>query len=232
MEGRADSGQQPRESGDTRVATDTFRAFASRLTDGDESAAEELLARYSARLLHLARKHIGKRFAAKVDPEDAVQSVLRTFFHRVREGTVELRDWAGLGGLLSLLVLRKCAAYANELLRQKKDVTREVPLDDGEGRGPAILDCEPGPDEVMAFVDLVEHLLSILPEPDRSVVEGLIADESIRDLAIRLDRPERAIYRALDRIGEKLLTGPIAKDFGLQPRHKNRRKRNTKSSSD
>lgn len=225
------TGLPPQDMSDNHVATDAFRDFASRLRAGDEAAAEELLARYSARLLNLARKRIGKRFAAEVDPEDVVRSALTTFFHRVREGSVELRDWSSLSALLSLLVLRKCAGRVGAYSTLKEDVHCEVPLSDLEGRGPAVLDREPTPGEVAAFVDIVEHLLSGLPKWDRPVIEGLIAGESIRDLAARLGRSERYVRRALARIQQTLLEDSIGKDFGHPPRQKTRGNRNTGGSS-
>ena len=37
-------------------------------------------------MLQLARRHISQRLASRVDPEDIVQSVFRTFFCRLKEG--------------------------------------------------------------------------------------------------------------------------------------------------
>src|SRR5687768_8087141 len=80
-----------------------FIAFAERLRSGEDEAARELLDRYSAQLVALARRRLGARLALKVDADDVLQSVFRTFFRRLGVGHLVLRDWASLTGLLSLL---------------------------------------------------------------------------------------------------------------------------------
>lgn len=68
----------------------SFARLLTRLREGDEGAAEEIFREYSARLIALARSRLGDRLRAKVDPEDVLQSVFRTFFLRYAGGQYDL----------------------------------------------------------------------------------------------------------------------------------------------
>ena len=70
---------------------------------GDQKAAEELFRRYANRLIGLARSRLSRKLARRVDPEDVVQSVYRSFFHDVRDGRYDLQRG---GDLWRLLVTR------------------------------------------------------------------------------------------------------------------------------
>ncbi|HEX8527306.1 MAG TPA: hypothetical protein VF689_10070, partial [Allosphingosinicella sp.] len=127
-----------------------FHAFADRLSGvGSErdDAARELLARYAARLVALARGRMSSRLQAKVAPEDVLQSVMRTFFRRLDAGEVELRGWAGQWGFLPLATLRKCQKNSARYAAASRDLGREVSLriegGDGEAWELAVPDREP-----------------------------------------------------------------------------------------
>ena len=61
---------------------DSFDDVITRLRDGDSEAATEIFHRFAARLIALARTRLDSRVRQKVDPEDVVQSVFRSFFIR------------------------------------------------------------------------------------------------------------------------------------------------------
>ena len=58
----------------------------ARLRAGDEQAAAEVFGRFAHRLVGLARQKLGKALRGKEDPEDAVQSALRSFYVRYAAG--------------------------------------------------------------------------------------------------------------------------------------------------
>src|ERR1051326_2345947 len=74
---------------------------------GDNKAAQLLFDRYVERLHALARRRISQRLASRVDPEDIVQSVFRTFFGRLREGQFQIADQDDLCKLLMRITLHK-----------------------------------------------------------------------------------------------------------------------------
>ena len=65
---------------------DSFTVFMGRLGAGDDESARQLFCRFASRLIGLARIHLDRRIRQKVDPEDVLQSVYRSFFRRQAEG--------------------------------------------------------------------------------------------------------------------------------------------------
>ena len=63
-----------------------------RLRKGEQDAATRLYLRYARRLHGLATAQTGQDLKSRVDPEDIVQSVFRTFFRRAQEGHYEVPD--------------------------------------------------------------------------------------------------------------------------------------------
>src|SRR5713226_6239314 len=59
---------------------------------GDQEAARILFDSYVERLLPLARRRISQRLLPRVDPEDVIQSVFRTFFARLKDGQFSIAD--------------------------------------------------------------------------------------------------------------------------------------------
>ena len=63
-----------------------------RLRKGEQDAATRLYLRYAKRLHGLATAQTGQDLKSRVDAEDIVQSVFRTFFRRAQEGHYEVPD--------------------------------------------------------------------------------------------------------------------------------------------
>ncbi len=186
-----------------------FDEFAVRLRRGDDAATRELLSRFSVRLAALARERLGGRLGMRGDADDVVQSVMRTFFRQVGEGQLELRDWASLSGLLSLLTLRKCQRQAARHTAARRDVRIEVSLDGGDGRMDVVVpDREPTPDEVAVFNDLLEWLLDGLADRDRRAVELIAAGTGLAETAESLRCSRRTVQRTLARVRQRLLKRP------------------------
>lgn len=182
----------------------TFQDFAQRLICGEDIAATELLDRFSARLILLARTRMSSRLTTKTDPEDVVQSVMRTFFRRLGRRELELRDWPSLWGLLSLLTIRKCAMGGRAYGTAARDVHREVQFSECSCPSLSIPSREPTPLEVSTFVDLLEQLVASGARRDRLVIEGMMTGESVHDLAETLGCTERTIYRVTERLRKTL----------------------------
>jgi len=66
------------------AASDSFQDLIARLTAGEDAAATALFRRYGQRLIALARTRLDEAARRKLDPEDVVQSVFRSFFTRHR----------------------------------------------------------------------------------------------------------------------------------------------------
>src|SRR5262249_40685711 len=103
-------------SGGTTAGADSVRggrgdddsaALVKRWTEGDERAAAELVNRYTGRLLALARSHLSAKLAARLDPEDVVQSAYRSFFADARDDRFVLKRSGDLWRLLAAITLHK-----------------------------------------------------------------------------------------------------------------------------
>jgi RNA polymerase sigma-70 factor (ECF subfamily) len=168
---------------------------------GDEQAAEKLVQRYTDRLLALARRHMGQRLASRVDPEDIVQSVFRTFFVRAREGQFTLQDPDGLLKLLTRITLHKTLRQANFHRAAKRDLQLEaVSGPDTQELIARMFDAEPSPDAVHAFVDQLEHFFGRLDPLQRQVLELRMQGCGTGEIARQLGTYDRKVARVLERI--------------------------------
>ena len=70
----------------------SFHDLMARLRAGDEGAADLIFQQYARRLVGLARRRLTHDVQAKMDPEDVLQSVFRTFFVRHGAGEFEFAD--------------------------------------------------------------------------------------------------------------------------------------------
>src|SRR5437660_12419450 len=121
-----------------------------RLRTGDDTLANELFQRFARRLIGLARSHLDSHLRQKVDPEDVVQSVYKSFFRRLEAEQIETPSWDSLWYLLTVMTLRKSAKQAEHLHAAKRDARREVSLNAGPTDADSwkqTADREPTPDE-------------------------------------------------------------------------------------
>src|SRR5215510_7896048 len=152
--------------------TDSFRGLVDQLRAGDDAAATEVFNRFARRIVGLARKQLHAAVRSKVDPEDVLQSVFRSFFNRQREGRFAIESWDSLWGILMVMTLRKCRRRIQYYRAEKRDARREK-LWEGESHGegdPAIFAREPTPSEAAMLIELIGRLMSELPEDDRPVL--------------------------------------------------------------
>src|SRR5262245_38944075 len=107
-----------------------FERFLDALGRGDEEASRLLVLRYTQTLLGIAHRALSPALRAKVDAEDVVQSVYRSFCGRLAGGSLALADWNHLWRLLRCITLRKCCAKADHYHAQRRDCRKETSLSD------------------------------------------------------------------------------------------------------
>jgi RNA polymerase sigma-70 factor (ECF subfamily) len=186
--------------------SNSFAEFLARLQRQDDTAAQELFARFAHQLIALAQQHIGGAIRHKVDPEDIVQSTYKSFFLRYGAGKVELINWNSLWGLLTVITVRKCAERAAYHRAERRDAGREVSLAQGEARAPwqDPLGREPTPLEAALLTETVEQLLAGLDPEDRPILELSLQGYSTREISERLARAERTIRLVREGIRHRL----------------------------
>jgi len=169
---------------------------------GDEQAARQLFETYMERLVALARRRISQRLASRVDPEDIVQSVFRTFFGRLKAGEFEISDQDDLCKLLMRITVHKTLrqiAFHQAAKRNPGLEKGQQDLDDDRLR--EVLDNEPTPEATVAFVDQLEHFLSRLRPEEREVLEMRLQGFSNDEIGEKLNiKHDRTIRRIIERI--------------------------------
>lgn len=168
---------------------------------GDEDAAREVFDAYVARLIPLARRRISQRLASRVDPEDIVQSVFRTFFARLKDDKFEINDQDDLFRLLVRITVHKTLRQIAHHKAAKRDPNMEMPQSDSTNEQVLqLLSNEPTPEATVTFLDQLEHFLGQLQPQDRQILELRMEGFSTEEIAKKLGSYDRKVRRVLERI--------------------------------
>jgi RNA polymerase sigma-70 factor (ECF subfamily) len=168
---------------------------------GNEQGARHLYDHYAQQLLGLVKRRISQRLASRVDPEDVVQSVFRTFFQRTREGRLNLTDPNDLGALLVRIAIHKTLRQVEFNTADKRDFGQEMAQGfDLEKYWESRKDRDPTPDEAVAFLDQMEHFLGRLKPKERKIVEMRVQGYSSDEIAQAMETNDRYVRRVLERV--------------------------------
>jgi RNA polymerase sigma-70 factor (ECF subfamily) len=176
--------------------------WLARIRDGDADAAEEVFARYAQRLTLLAEQHLSRKLAGRLDGEDVVQSVFRTFFRRSSAGEFRIDSSAQIWKLLVHITVRKAQALGRRETAQRRDVTAEV--GGGDANLLETVGREPGPQEAAALVDEIEAILHGLPELYCHVLQMRLQGHEVAAIASDLGVSRQTVYRALHLLQQRL----------------------------
>jgi RNA polymerase sigma factor (sigma-70 family) len=176
-----------------------------RFQAGDQRAAEELFARYAQRLTRLAEQHLSRKLAGRMDGEDVVQSVFRTFFRRSADGEFRIDSSAQLWQLLVKITLLKARAKARYHTAGKRDAGVEQ-AGGAEDWLPQAVAHDPGPEEAAVLVDQIESLLRGLPPLHAQVLERRLEGCHVTDIASQLGVSRVTVHRVLNLLQQRLET--------------------------
>jgi RNA polymerase sigma-70 factor (ECF subfamily) len=178
----------------------------ARLRSGDERAAAEVFGRFAHRLVGLARQKLGKTLRGKEEPEDVVQSALKSFYVRYAAGQYELASWDDLWGLLTRITANKCGHRIERYQAARRDVRREVaaPDADDSNRSWELLAREPTPSHAVLLAELIGELHRPLGERDRGILTLRLQGADVEAICAQLQCSERTVFRVLERIRRKL----------------------------
>jgi RNA polymerase sigma-70 factor (ECF subfamily) len=192
-------------------AEDSFADVMGRLRAGDSDAAAQVFRRFTHRLISLARAHLDSRLRQKLDPEDVLQSVYKSFFRRYEQGALDLGGWDGLWALLALITARKCGRWAQHFRAQRRDVTAEVSTAGSADESGVVeaFSAEPSPEEAVMLTEVVLVLLRDLGERDGEILTLALQGHSAAEISEKLGRPKRTVYRVLERIRARLQAAPV-----------------------
>ena len=187
--------------------TPSFLDLLQRLESGDAEAAALVFDRYARRLIGLSRRQLDKRVRGKVDADDVVNSVIRTFCRRAAERPFDLDGPDGLWALLVEIALRKCGRWNRHFHTRKRDVRREQtppPLADSDCAVEPHDRAAPWPEDEVVLRETVERLLGALDERTRTVCEMRLQGYEIKEIAVALNCTEATINRKIRNIKDRM----------------------------
>ncbi|MFO0809771.1 MAG: sigma-70 family RNA polymerase sigma factor [Gemmataceae bacterium] len=187
----------PVPSGRLPASTDTNLLERFRAGEGD--AATELYVRYASRLLNVAAARVSPDLKQRVDPEDIVQSVFRTFFRRAALGQYEVPDGEELWKLFLVIGLNKIREAAAHHHAAKRDLRRTM---GGEATDSAVTENQDI--ALVALQTAIDELLAPLPDSYRQAVRLRIDRYEVAEIAQMTGRSKRSVERILREFQLKL----------------------------
>ncbi|MBI3469334.1 MAG: sigma-70 family RNA polymerase sigma factor [Planctomycetes bacterium] len=178
------------------------RSLLRRFQHGQQDAATLLYQRYAKRLHALAAAQCLPDLARRVDPDDIVQSVFRTFFRRAAEGHYDVPAGEELWKLFLVIALNKVRRAGLFHRAAKRDVRKTA---DGDAYEQALQD-DTGQDEVALTVLrlVIEQTMAGLPRSHRQIVELRIQEYEVPEIAGITQRSMRTVERVLQQFRQKL----------------------------
>lgn len=175
-----------------------------RVRQGDPQATEELFAHYSQRLSRLAEEHLSRKLSGRVEGEDVVQSVFRTFFRRSAQGEFKIDSRAQLWRLLVKITVHKARMQGRRHTAAMRHVDAEQHGDDMEWLL-TLADRSPGPEETVILMDQIEDLLRGLPSLYCQVLEQRLQGSSVAEISTQLGISRQTAYRMLNLLKKRLI---------------------------
>jgi RNA polymerase sigma-70 factor (ECF subfamily) len=186
----------------------SFDDLMARLRTGNNDAASQVFNRFANRLIELARRRLDPQIRRKLDPEDVLQSVFRTFFaHHAAGEITDLQGWDNLWALLVVITLRKCGKRIKYFYSASRDVQREVsgPLSGADGGVDAGTSSdEPTPSEAAMMNETLEHLMNAFEGRHRQILALSLQGYTTREISSEVGCTERTAFRVLKRVKEML----------------------------
>ncbi len=185
----------------------SFQEILEKVRQGDQAAARRIFDHYGRRLIGLARVRLSSRMRQKVDAEDVVQSVFKSFFGRVHEGQFDLSNWDSLWSLLVVITVRKCGRKVKYFRGQRRDIAREVAASsskDDDAGGWEALAPDPTPSEALILADTLEQVMRDLKDRERRVVEMFLQGHTAPEIAAEVGRSQYTVQDVLRRVRKRL----------------------------
>jgi RNA polymerase sigma-70 factor (ECF subfamily) len=185
---------QKSEEGSTR-SEESDAVLLRRFRGGEPEAAAQLFDRYSTRILALASSSLGRDLVSRLDAEDVLQSVFRTFFRRAGQGEYDLPDGNNLWKLLLVIGLNKIRAKGAHHRAELRDVRSTATGPDAE----CALGAARAADE-NALTELkltIAEILDTFPASQRAIIEHRMDGDKVDEIARKTGRSKRTVERAI-----------------------------------
>jgi RNA polymerase sigma-70 factor (ECF subfamily) len=173
-----------------------------RYKGGEQDAATRLYVRYAERLRALAAAQASPDLRQRVDPDDIVQSVFRTFFRRAAAGQYDVPAGDELWKLFLVIGLNKIRAVAAYHKAAKRDVRQTSAGGNYDKALNATLESD---GEALATLRMtIDELLAPLGPSHREIIDLRVAGYEVAEIAARTGRAKRSVERILQEFRRKL----------------------------
>ncbi|MEQ8790592.1 MAG: ECF-type sigma factor [Pirellulaceae bacterium] len=171
---------------------------------GDSRAATQVFDRYVDRLMRLVRRRMSPGLQRRVDPDDVVQSAMRSFFVRAAAQDYVLERAGDLWRLLAAITLSKLRRQVEVHTAAKRSMARERSISGDANDIAAIADREPSPGEETVLLEEVQRVMEQCSLAEREALTQRLSGETIEDIAQRMGRSQRTVRRLLQASRETL----------------------------
>lgn len=178
------------------------------LRNVDDVAAGKLWNHFAQRLYVLARDKLRPDTRRVYDEEDVVLSAFHSFCAGVMAGRFpDLQDREGLWRLLISITARKVSHRHRFDHQQRRDVRRhhaptsisEAEVGTSQWKLDHLPSCEPSPEFSTEFIDVCDHLMKSLADPDLQWVAALrIEGFQDAEIATQLGCSRSTVQRRLE----------------------------------
>jgi RNA polymerase sigma-70 factor (ECF subfamily) len=168
---------------------------------GNQDAATQLYLRYAKRLRALIREQCSNELSRRLEEDDIVQSVFRTFFTGAKQGLYKVPGGQDLWKLLLVISLNKIRAKGAYHSAAKRDARRTSSLD-AVGVGSEPSDQDGG--EQAFFYLVIREALEHLPAEYREIVQLRIEGYEVDEIATKSSRAKRTVERILQEARRRL----------------------------
>ncbi len=156
-----------------------------------------------------ARTRLPSDVSSRVDEEDIVQSVFRSFFRRNQGNEFYFDDSLDVRSLLAAMTYRK-VINTIEHHRDRRCTTREQSSSTSDGSS-QLADRNPTPEELNILVDYLAWILNHLNPAQREIIQLRLEGYTVAEIADRVQLSQRTVKRALAR-ARQLASDRIAAD--------------------
>jgi RNA polymerase sigma-70 factor, ECF subfamily len=194
--------ETPLPASERAPASPSDGSLLRRIQQGHSDASTALYLRYAERLMAVAAARTSRDMAQRVDPEDIVQSVFRTFFRRATLGQYAVPEGEELWKLLLVIALNKVRSTGRHHRAAKRELGRTAA---GEAYDLAT-EQQPGKDEAaLNFLQMViADLMHDLPQAHRRMIELRIEGYEVNEIATEVQRSKRSVERELQEFRKRL----------------------------
>jgi RNA polymerase sigma factor (sigma-70 family) len=183
-------------------ATVSDRSLLRRFRERQPDAPTVLYKRYAKRLRAVVARQSSRALAARLDPDDVVQSVFCDFFQGAAEGRFDVPEGEHVWKLLLVMTMNKIRGVGDFHRAGCRDIRRTA---GGDTLDQALaLECGHDESTLATLRMVIDEVLETLPERDRSMIEMRVEGYAVGEIAQRIHSSKRTVERVLQKFCQSL----------------------------